>query len=74
MNVVKGNFATEFEKAAQRFNAEGHVENLWEWLKDDLLNIADKSCGWTKDLPRYKVTWYWNDDLDQTIKWKRQLW
>ena len=57
-----------------RVNVEDHVEDLWKLLKDNILSATDNSCGWTKGSPRYKVTWWWNDDLDQAVKKKRQLW
>ena len=39
---------------AQKFNADGHVENLWKSLKNDLPSATDKSCGWTKGSSRHK--------------------
>ena len=57
-----------------RVNVEDHVEDLWKLLKDNILSATDNSCGWTKGSPRYKVTWWWNNDLDQAVKKKRQLW
>ena len=29
---------------------------IWKSLKDDLLNVADKSYDWIKGPPRHKVT------------------
>ena len=67
---VKENFANDFENVTQRVIVEDHVEGLWKSLKDDLLSVADKSCGWTKEPPRHQVTWWWNKAVDQAIKRK----
>ena len=50
------------------------MEDLWESIKGDLLSAADKICGQTKGLLRHQVTWWWKEDADKAIKWKRQLW
>ena len=63
-----------FLKICHRVNVEGHVQDLWESLKDDLLSAAVKSCGWTKEPPRHQVTWWWNKVVDYAIKQKWQLW
>ena len=31
-------------------------------------------CGWTKEPPRQRVTWWWNDNVDTAIKEKQRLW
>lgn len=52
-------------------NVKNHyVEDLWKPLEDDLISAADKSCGWTKETPKNKITWWWNKDVDQPIKQK----
>lgn len=51
-------------------NVKNHyVEDLWKPLEDDLISAADKSCGWTKETPKHKITWWWKD-VDQPIKQK----
>ena len=59
-----------FLKICHRVNVEGHVQDLWESLKDDLLSAAVKSCGWNKGPPRHQVTWWWNKVVDYAIKQK----
>lgn len=55
-------------------NVKNHYEeDLWKPLEDDLISAADNSCGWTKGTPKHKITWWWNKDVDQPIKQRRQL-
>ena len=71
---VKEKFANDFRNMTQRVNVEDHMEDLWKLLKDNLLNATDNSCDWTKGPPRHKVTCWWNNDVDQAVKKKSQLW
>ncbi|KAK3856635.1 hypothetical protein Pcinc_037055 [Petrolisthes cinctipes] len=46
----------------------------WKKLKDTLLTVTEQTCGWTKGPPRHKVTWWWNEEVENSIKEKRKLW
>ena len=73
-NVTRTEFEKAFlEKSGQPF-AEATVEDLWTLLKNDLLEISNATCGWTKGPPRHKVTWWWDNDVEILIKEKRKLW
>ena len=39
-----------------------------------MLAFSDTACGWTKRLPKHKVTWWWNEDVDIAVKEKRRFW
>ena len=39
-----------------------------------MLASTDAACGWTRGPPRHKVTWWWNDDIEEAVKEKRRLW
>ncbi|KAK3893367.1 hypothetical protein Pcinc_002801 [Petrolisthes cinctipes] len=54
--------------------ASGSVEEQWKKLKDTLLTVTEQTCGWTKGPPRHKVTWWWNEEVENSIKEKRKLW
>ena len=30
------------------------------------------TCGWTKGPPRHRVTWWWNEEVENRIKEKRK--
>ena len=51
----------------------GDVEDMWNGLKDCLLEVSDVVCGRTKRHSRHKVTWWWNDDIAEAVKKKREL-
>ena len=55
------------------FNGE-NVNDCWEEIKSCLLNAGEKSGVWTKDAPRPKDTWWWDDTIDNVIKLKRKPW
>ena len=42
-------------------------------MKLALLEVADRSCGRTKDGPRNKKTWWWNDDASNDVSEKHKL-
>ena len=50
------------------------VEVGWFKLKELLLKSTEKVCGWTKARPQRTTTWWWNSEVDKTIKQKRHLW
>ena len=74
MNVMLKEILLIISKMWLGVQVEHHVEDLWKSLKDDLFSAADKNCGWTKEPSKRKITWWWNEDMDQAIKAKRQLW
>ena len=40
-----------------------------------MLNACNTVCGWAQGgKPKRKETWWWNDEVDSTIKEKRGLW
>ncbi|KAK3896219.1 hypothetical protein Pcinc_000141 [Petrolisthes cinctipes] len=55
-------------------SASGSVEEQWKKLKDTLLTVTEQTCGWTKGPPTHKVTWWWNEEVENSIKEKRKLW
>ena len=67
------NFAAEFN-ATQGLLAGENVENLWKSIKEDLVKAADRTCGWSKGPPRHRVTWWWNEDVDQAVKRMEERW
>ena len=71
-DLTKAEFEDHFRSKSE--DTEGNVEDLWSLLKDDLLASADAICGWTKGPARHKVTWWWNDCVDEAVKEKRRLW
>ena len=52
---------------------EASVEDLWQDLKDCMLEDADEVCGPTKKPPRHKETWWWNDEVKLVVEEKRRL-
>ena len=51
-----------------------NVEKQWKTLKDTLLTVTDQTCGWTKGPARHRETWWWNGEVEHSIKEKRELW
>ena len=49
------------------------VDEMWTELKDSLLAATEKVCGQTTVRRQRKGTWWWNDDIAQLIKSKRNL-
>ena len=66
------------EKATQTFadlNLEDPTsENLWQSYKSILKSSAESVCGMSKNHNWRKETWWWNDEVDTTIKSKRKAW
>ena len=50
------------------------VDDIWSWLKQDLLSATEKTCGWTKKGIWRKQTWWWNEKFSKDIYEKRRLW
>ena len=47
---------------------EASVQDLWQDLKDSMLEVADEVCGKTKKPPRHKETWWWNDEVKLVVE------
>ena len=52
---------------------DASVEDLWQDLKDCMLEVADEVCGKTKKPPRHKETWWWNDEVKLVVEEKSRL-
>ena len=49
------------------------VEGYWNNVKWALLEATDRSCEWTKDPSRHRETWWWNDDVSDSVSEKHKL-
>ena len=49
-------------------------EAIWTKLKNDLLDASKDVCGSTKKFQVKRMTWWWDDNVDQLISMKRKLW
>ena len=62
-------------ESAQSFQNPHNSDSAWTEIKTCLPNACDTVCGWTRGgKPKRKETWWWNDEVDSTIKEKRRLW
>ena len=58
-------------ESAQPFQNPQNSGSAWTEIKTCLLNACDTVCGWTQSgRPKCKETWWWNDEVDSTIKGK----
>ena len=58
-------------ESAQSFQNPHNSDSAWSEIKTCLLNACDTVCGWTQGgKPKCKETWWWNDEVDSTIKEK----
>ena len=46
----------------------------WSFLRDALLKVTDKVCGWTKRNKWKEQTWWWSESVNEVIKEKRLKW
>ena len=61
-------------ESAQSFQNAQNSDIAWTEIKRCLLNACDTVSGWTwGGKPIRKETW-WNDEVDSTMKEKRQFW
>ncbi|KAK4300948.1 hypothetical protein Pmani_026889 [Petrolisthes manimaculis] len=72
---VKREFKNQVDKllGTNPRSASGSVEEQWKKLKDTLLTVTEQTCGWTKGPPRHTVIWWWNEEVQNSIKEKRKL-
>jgi hypothetical protein len=47
------------------------VEGIWNNFKDTLLDSAKTVCGCTKGPSRHKETWWWSEEVEESIVAKR---
>ena len=71
--VVQKEFKQAVSVKYQQIPAE--VESARGYIKNGLLEAADEICGWTRGgCPRHKETWWWSNDVDNTVNKKRKAW
>ena len=72
VHLESGNCVHE---SAQSFQNPQNSDSAWTKIKNCLLNACNTVCGGTEGgETKHKETWWWNDEVNSTIKEKRQLW
>ena len=68
-------YGNSIHESAQSFQNPQNSDSTWTEIKACLLNACYAVCGRTRSgKPKRKETWWWNDEVDSTIKEKRRLW
>ena len=61
------------ERLANSGTGDGDVEMMWSGLKECWLEVASEVCGKTRGKQRHSETWWWNAEVAELVKRKRQL-
>ena len=69
---VSGRFLEEFSKCTDPIISNMDTDEIWNHLKNGLLETTEKVCGKSKPHRWRDETWWWNDSVDSLIKAKRQ--
>jgi exonuclease III len=69
---VHDQFLDDFQSILAGKKVEG-VEQIWNVLKNGLLETANRVCGRTKGRPKQRETWWWNDEVARVVDEKRRL-
>lgn len=65
---------TEREWDSGKVNLDNDLEKQWAYIKNTLLEAAEKTCGTTiNDKTRKKTSW-WSDEIVTEVKTKKKLW
>ena len=64
-------FQEGLQEKAEAVSTATSVEEKWKTMRDAWLNSAEEVCGWTKGKRKQKETWWWNDDVEEAVKMKR---
>ena len=57
----------------EALRSEGNVEQIWDGLKQCMVNEAEAVCWRSKGPPRHRETWWWNNEIKVEVKRKRRL-
>ena len=71
-----GNVQEKFKARVQVLSAgrkDGDVDVVWNGLRDCLVGAAEEVCGRTKCCAKKRETWWWNSEVGDAIKLKREL-
>ena len=69
---IRSDFETQFRQHVTSREIGKGVEGKWTRLMEGWHHASDKTCGWTKGPPKWKVTWFWNQKVDKAVKEKRK--
>ena len=67
-------FATS---VTNQYETEGQTDGVqpkWSQLKRLLHSSTEAECGWTKKPRKKRVTWWWNETVNNAVKEKRRVW
>ena len=49
------------------------VDEKWQRMRDILLTTAKDVCGISRQPPRHKETWWWNEEVAKAVINKRKM-
>ena len=72
---VSFEFEEKFKELVNGYSTDNDdPDGKWNFLRDALLKVTDKVCGWTKKKNWKEQTWWWNESVNELIKDKRTKW
>ena len=69
---VRERYQKEVSDAIKANPPKPDVDHLWNCLKTSLISATEKTCGKSKGGTKNNATWWWNNDVEKTIKEKRR--
>ena len=70
---LKQEFADKLKVQNTKNGTNDGVDEKWERMRDILLTTAKDVCGISRQPPRHKETWWWNEEVAKAVKNKREI-
>ena len=69
---MRERYQKEVSDAIKANPPEPDVNRLWNCLKSSLVTATEKTCGKSKGGRKNTATWWWNTEVEETVKVKRR--
>ena len=76
MQVARADNDIAFKRRVEvkkALRSEDNVEQIWDELRQCMVQEAEAVCGRSKGPPRHRETWWWNDGIGEEMERKRRL-
>jgi len=71
-NQIRSSFQEKVKKSLLANDPAVNVDDQWEIMTNALIKCTEETCGRTKGQRRNRETWWWNSEVEEAVKVKKE--